>query len=736
MFGREGDPLENIRRHRRAQYATDIQHQAGDTNRSTFRTSGAQQIVGFRQPDPRQPQAMMNTSGYSEAPQPSYEGGNQKMEFLMERMLAFELPLKMKPIQESVNALTAKIETINNSNQMAISAMKDKVTEIGFNINSINEKAAENKEKVQHMINDLYQNNQRTRDFAENTASRLAALEGRFSQLEDMLRGMSEKQQQFEQNIADQMNKLNMGLQNLGRTSADNDRNLAGQMESLNRETQATFGAMGRQIQSVSAVMVESMNQLAMATRESLEVVRSDNDDAIANVERQLEQTSAETAQAINQLERDVIDTFSTTLGLVNSSHAALENALKSESAVRKRNDEKMMESQGVFTVAIAGQVANNTKAIERIEEGVKGRVEQVCTAYLSTWKNDLSEYLNEVSNAIGDCQTRTADMEQQLTDYIVAVGRRQDEIMALVKPKAKLSELPEVPEIRKTPRLETPKFQSSEPKMTGLTQGPYRPPVVQKSQIGNLSVFAPPPATDPQPETPEVIPVGLKEDPPLERETPTEPESEIPFDERPIKPMKDNEIPEYPDDERPIKPMKDDQIPEYPEDERPIKPMKNNPIPEYEDEPSGPLMGIVSNGMVFRRPPNPKNSNNGQPVTVYIAEPRVPKQGMGMVLALHGRHHSGRPHKSKRDSMRRQDDDSATPEPSPAKRQPPKPKVGRQGPTKVSPPRRQPPPDEPSMDFAIFQDEPSLAECAFLSDGMEGSPAKRRKRQTTKKRA
>lgn len=697
MFGREGEQLENLRRQRRAQYATDLQQQMGD--RSTFRSSGAQQIVGFRQPDQRQSQSLMATSGYSDMQQGSHDGGNQKMEFLMERMLAFELPLKMKPIQDSINGLTSKIENISNSNQMAISSMKDKVTEINFNINSINEKAAENKEKVQHMINDLYQNTQRTRDFAENTASRVAALESRFAQLEDMLRAMSDKQQQFEQNITDQLNKLNAGLQTTAQTSAENDHKLATQMESLNRETQATFGAMGRQIQTVSAVMTDAMNQLATSTRDSLDIIRSDNDDAIANIERQLEQATSDTAQALNQLERDVIDTFSTTMGLVNSSHAALESAIMGESAVRKRNDEKMLESYGVFTVAIAGQVSNNTKSIERIDENVKSRVEQVTSSFLSTWKTDLSEYLRDVSDTIGDCQTRTTAMEHQLTEYVKAISKRQDEIMSRVDPNAKLDEI--------TIPTETPTPSKKTPKLSKMQQTSYRPPLVHPS-LGELPTFQSKPASEPKEEPapaaapveadvePEVDldldgeqPVGLQEDPPVETETPTEATAEIPYDERPIRPMKSDQI------------------------------------PEFEDEVDGDGMQIVSNGMVFRR--KPQNEGNGQAVAVYVAEPRSSKKGMG--LALHGRYHQGRHHRSKRDSMRRDEEyTSADASPSPPPRRQP-------------PARRQPPPppaDEPSVDFSVFNDEPSLAECAFIKDEAYGgaSQRKRQPRRATRKRA
>ena len=597
-----------VTRDRRPQYTTEqLQYAVQQSPAKTFKSSGAQHIIGFRPPEHRP---------VDEGKHP-FEGGDQMLEFKVERILSVEVPLKVKPLQDTLSVLQVKVAKMDDLTSRVIGDIRSRVTDIEYNIKAVADRSTAHREETQRMMNELNQANARTRDFVKEAITRLTALEGRFTIIEEELRNISQKQQHFEHKVAHQIMKINTNIDHVKRTANENVQGLATQVESLNRETQATFNSVGRQISNVSSVMADSINQLSSTTRESLQILRSDNDEILARIERQIEQSTAETAQAVHDLENEIAQTFSVTKSLITNSHTSLEAAITTESTTRKQNDQQLVDTYS----AINATLANNTRALETLD--VKPHVERECAAILDGWKSDISACMRDLSNTISACQDRTSALEKK---------------MDKVRHKHKS---------RKSARIED---------------------VVPDNDQTNGNH-------------------------PLEDEN-----GEMPFDERPVGQGQSFDVPEYengemPFDERPVGQGQAFDIPEYengeiPFDERPVGQGKPIDIPEYDD---GPNMCIVSNGMTFRRRPNDKTSGDG--VKVMIAEPRMPKKPMGMVLSLHGKYHSGRSRS----------------------------KVARK------PVELGPDPDS-TPNFPTFADEPSLAECAFLNDSSRANRRQKRK--------
>lgn len=598
-----------VTRDRRPQYTTEqLQYAVQQSPAKTFKSSGAQHIIGFR-PSEHRP--------VDEGKHP-FDGGDQMLEFKVERILSVEVPLKVKPLQDSLSVLQVKVAKMDDLTSRAIGDIRSRITDIEYNIKAVADRSTAHKEESQRMMNELNQANARTRDFVKEAVTRLTALEGRFTIIEEELRSISQKQQHFEHKVAHQIMKINTNIDNVKRAANENVQGLATQVESLNRETQATFNSMGRQIGNVSSVMADSINQLSSTTRESLQILRSDNDEILAKIERQIEQSTAETAQAVHDLENEITQTFSVTKSLITNSHMSLEAAITTECTTRKQNDQQLVDTCN----AINATLANNARALETLD--VKPHVERECAAILDGWKSDISVCMRDLSNTISACQDRTAALEKKMDKF---------------RHKHKS---------RKYTRIDEDAAPDND-----QTNGNH------SLEYGN---------------------------------------GEMPFDERPVGRGKPIDSPEYengeiPFDERPVGQGQAFDIPEYengemPFDERPVGQGKPIDIPEYDN---GPNMCIVSNGMTFRRRPNDKLSGEG--VKVMIAEPRMPKKPMGMVLSLHGKYHSGR----RRSKV-----------------------TGR--PVELAPDT------DSTPNFPTFADEPSLAECAFLNDSSRTIRRQKRK--------
>jgi hypothetical protein len=204
------------------------------------------------------------------------------------------------------------------------------------------------------------------------------------------------------------------------------------EMENLNRQTQAMVLQLGQQIQQVASGCAESVGQLAGATRAAFEVVRAEHESDFEKIAQQIEKSTSETDQCFSKLEIDLVQVVNE----IGELCGAIDSAICSESGQRTRAEQKVFEGFQSFTSAVAGQLAAHMKSMTQMQGNVRSHVESICGSFFLSWKEEISTFLRDMTNSVGDTQARTTAVEQKLSDYIVSVGKRQDEIMALIDSK------------------------------------------------------------------------------------------------------------------------------------------------------------------------------------------------------------------------------------------------------------------------------------------------------------
>ncbi|OHT12996.1 hypothetical protein TRFO_16958 [Tritrichomonas foetus] len=459
--------------------------------------------------------------------------------------------MKMKPYYEQVNQISNKVENSITSNQNSISSLRDKINEITLNISSINQKCADNNDKIAQEIGNLRQETNRNNDVIQN---RIQTIETGISQFQDAISTLLRRQQQFEQIVADQISQLSNKINIVSKISSDSDLHIMQQMEGLNRQTVATFTQMGQQIQSVSNALEESFSTFAGETKKSFEIVRNEAEESINHVESVVTQNSLEISNALKTIQGEVVDTIGAIANYSKTSTNAIQNAVVADHTNRKRNEQRIQDAYNTFTVSIAEQISNSARNVEKLENNQRVFVEQQCASYLATWKSDLSSFLKDVSSTVGECQKKSSEIEKKLNEYVVSVGKRQDEILDLVNQKSQISsdtnnkdmstnemlenrivllekrlyELNNLsdqqnqqnsPQQKQLPNKEPTKLLASDPRvslippprnprqMTQQKMGPFRPPTVKlPSQIANDDKLS----SQPPSVTPSETPRGL----------------------------------------------------------------------------------------------------------------------------------------------------------------------------------------------------------------------------------
>jgi hypothetical protein len=306
--------------------------------------------------------------------------------------------------------------------------IRDRTFEVSLSVASLGDRCADSRERLQERIEAVQREAANAREAADSCAARLQGLEARIGQIDDAIRGLAQRQQQVADVVADQVTRLAAARLQAG----EQDRQIMGEMENLNRQTQAAFAHLGQQVQAVSAACSDSVARLAGATRAALEVVRAEHDSNFERVAQQIEKSTAETDQCFGKLESDFVQV----VGAISGLCASVEAALCSESGQRCSGEQKVFDGFESFTNAVAGQLANHMKAVELVQTNVHGHVESICGSFFLAWKGDLANFLRDVTASVAENQARTATVEQRLSEYIVSVGRRQDEIRALIDSK------------------------------------------------------------------------------------------------------------------------------------------------------------------------------------------------------------------------------------------------------------------------------------------------------------
>lgn len=538
MFGQGSEAVEKFRAQQKAQYAADLKRQIEEQAKQNVRQSVAQQMIQNQKPPCRQIQILQkNRLGafphdemkeiplpkiqetYVQDPEPAstrrqpesppkceipqYNPPNndialQNLQFTVDRIISIDLPNRIKPCEDAISNINMKVERSITSNNEQIQNLRDKFSEITISINNISRRLAENSDKIRFAISEVQQDNQRLRDSLSMTNNRVQNLEGYMGKLEESFNTISMRQGMLEQSVAQSVGKLQQIVTGLSTSTQAGDQHLMTQIESLNKQTVTALLQANSNIQQLS----ESINSLTENVKQSFSVVRKEFDDRLIDMTQKTQNATLENAQAFQTLQEEVVETFNSLKDVVEQSNRATEAAIQREYELRQNDNMSLLEANDIFTSAVAGQLTNLAKAIERTNSNIKSSVETGCAMHLGTWRGDLDKFISETVSNVQECQGKMRAVENKLANdsnlesrinklenLINQYNSRLEEMEQNSK-KNEIAPSPRIPEIKLSPKNNddvVEKIPLSPVKINTVDFDRHRPPPIStafKNQI------------------------------------------------------------------------------------------------------------------------------------------------------------------------------------------------------------------------------------------------------------
>ncbi|KAK8897213.1 hypothetical protein M9Y10_015148 [Tritrichomonas musculus] len=351
----------------------------------------------------------------------------QSLKSSIERIMSVEIPMRMKSSDEAISSLNSKLENALQLSRDSNQAFRDKLAELSFNYNQVNQKYLDHSEKLRSAVSEL------RNDFSRNNEtsnSRFASIESRLDSIESSIRSISNKQQQIERSLAEQNSALTNAISSAEKNANISDQNIMNQLETLNRETISTFSQVNQAIESSTVGLNESITSLAKDVRESFKIIRTETENEISQLKAQNENSFNEIGKNFSSFQTEVVSTFTTFREIMNSGLETLQDAYTTESKARNDSDQILSSNQKDIVVKFTDQCDSIQKTIEKVESSISPTVDQICNSYFLKWKNELSTFINGTLNSIEGLQTKINENEQKFTEFTSLQAKTNNDVL------------------------------------------------------------------------------------------------------------------------------------------------------------------------------------------------------------------------------------------------------------------------------------------------------------------
>ena len=370
MFGAESEQAEKERAERQAKYAEDLRKQIEENEgfkNKRFQSSASNQILNLNQISPRNqswaPSQYMSKSSFSDndqnllkndeinndhyhnnyyfdnsnddhylnievkSPRTLYDTRKtneikeafsfkiknleqqvQNLENTITRLLNIDLPMKIKPNEDAISVLNAKVEGFINKNTENNQSIRDKLVELNFKYSQVIQQSNDNNERLRTTSNDIRAEISRSNDAAN---SHFMSVDSKLEKIELSIKTIVSKQKQIEQAIADQSHLLSNSISKVQKNANIEQRKIKEQIEALHNETLCTFEQVNQVMQNSTIGLNESIVSLSDETQKSLQIIKDKNEKDYSLLKQQLETTSLGINQSFSTFQNDILQILS-----------------------------------------------------------------------------------------------------------------------------------------------------------------------------------------------------------------------------------------------------------------------------------------------------------------------------------------------------------------------------------------------------------------------------------------
>ncbi|EAY00041.1 hypothetical protein TVAG_345890 [Trichomonas vaginalis G3] len=423
FFGQEGERLEQKRAEQRSQYAADLKRQIEEQGKpSVLRQNGQNSVSSpyrviddsppknyqsfatktFMDDDPRaqSPRRHVNereepdNSYYSQPP--SYQSSNsQNNQASIDRILNYELPMKLKPLEDAITNLNTKLNRSNANSNDLFSTIRDKISELQMNMTKLSQKTEENTLKIKYLSSEMSERNHKYQE-AISSSQNNQINNNNVSAMEEDIIALTKWQTNIEQSINSSIEQINRMILDVSQKSYDSDLHIMQQMENMNKQTAYTFGKVSTCISSIQDSII-SMNNDINQLNNAVNLSSTD-------LKNRVQTYFVNNSQALDIIQSEFIQTSSNMHDFISQQLKSLEEALCGEVNARK-------------SAISNNEIPNNEKANDSQLSNVKEIVNNEFKGYFETIMNRIDEYENNVEINYKQTQQKVAKINNNLVD-------------------------------------------------------------------------------------------------------------------------------------------------------------------------------------------------------------------------------------------------------------------------------------------------------------------------------
>jgi chromosome segregation ATPase len=335
----------------------------------------------------------------------------RQLEGALQKVVAFDLPMKLKPYDDALSNLQSKFEISGHTNRDLFQSFREKLTEVSFSVNGFSQKMNDHTDRTRSAISEVKADTAKNHEICESIVNRASQHDSRLASIEQNIRAISQRQQSLEQSITEQFSQIAAILTQLQRNATAANGHIMSQLELANRETVATFGRMKESIDANAAVVNDAISGLAKETRDSFAIVRQEAEEDLPVLRQQIESTNSAVSKVLSAFQSEVIETFSSFRSAMDSNVRVLHQSLEEEISVRQEHDRQLTEASKALSSHLSGQIS-------RLEASIQPRVEQVCESHAVKWKHELAICLRDAAESVSECKQRVLTMEEKIGGF------------------------------------------------------------------------------------------------------------------------------------------------------------------------------------------------------------------------------------------------------------------------------------------------------------------------------
>jgi len=386
---------------------------------------------------------------------PMIQSSIQQLRGDVERTSTTEISVRVRSLGEVIKYTRGLIETSHSGINNEIQSTRDRITELGTAIQQFASKFNDVSESTKGGFIGVKSDQSRNRGVIESTLQRLSTSESIFQKIQGETKGSSQGFDSIDSSVASNFNgfqntigdlvlSISRQLSEEIKKEGDNrviiTQGLQSNVEQLNSRASSTIGKLKALISDLSSSFGKSMSSMQTAVGQSIVQTQNETDAYNSDLSIRLDSLISDSESNFNAIKTEIISTIQEVKANSAGSFLVIEDTLKNEASVRKRNSDEILSKFAHFQKVIENEMHLQRNNISeefnqvrqngyQVVQSVTEPVYMILQPLLENEKRitETEQQMNDIEHLLHICNS-------QFVESITSLNRNYDDVLASSK--------------------------------------------------------------------------------------------------------------------------------------------------------------------------------------------------------------------------------------------------------------------------------------------------------------